>query len=191
MGPFTPLFSFGVPVAVMCCKIFPQKNMCCLGSLSPFKKSAMSEIYLLSGSSSSFVFFLLILSTLSLLLRLWGWERWLFDSTFLLWTDYDDRCFAGCFSVTFSGTTLAQEALLRLRLHGVASPGGFGFVFLFLVFPCSWVFRHKRRFCSVFVSAFPCLVFSPSGWVGVCLVFRPFLLPFPPPPAVSCALHLL
>ena len=127
MGPFTPLFSFGVPVAVMCCKVFPQKNMCCLGSLSPFKKSAMSEIYLLSGSSSSFVCFLLILSALSLLLSLWGWEHWLFDSTFLLWTDYDDRCFAGCFS--FSGTTLAQEALLRLRLHGVASPGVFGFFF--------------------------------------------------------------
>ena len=60
MGPFTPLFSSGVPVAVMCCKDFPQKNLCCAVSLLPFKKSAMSEIYLLSGSSSSLVFFLSI-----------------------------------------------------------------------------------------------------------------------------------
>ena len=174
----------------MCCKVLPQKNMCCLVSLSPFKKSAMSEIYLLSGFFSSFVFFFLLFSALSFLLLLWGWERWLFDSTFLLWTDSDDRCFAGCLSFSFSGTTRAPDDHLPHLLHGVASPGGFVFFFFFSrCFRVLLFSRPKRRFCSFLVSAFPCLVFSPSGGLGCvwCFVLFP---PSPAPPPLACLLRL-
>ena len=139
MGPFTPLFSSGVPAAVMCCKDFPQKNLCCMVSLLPFKKSAMSEIYLLSGSSSSLVFFLLFLSALSLLLCLWGWERWLVDSTFLLWTDYDDCCLLAVFVFLFQGRL--EHNTITFRICFVAwlppafsvSPSSFGAFRVFVV----------------------------------------------------------
>ena len=133
-APSPLCFLSGVLVAVMCCKVLPQKNLCCKVLLSPFKKSALSETCSFGGLlfrlplSVSFCFFVLS----CFLLR--GWERWLFDLTFLLWTDFDDCCLLAVFVFLVSGTTLAQDAHLPHWLRGVAPPAILG-RFLF------WCFR--------------------------------------------------
>ena len=83
--------------------------------------------------------------------------------------------------------TRAPDGHLPHLLRGVAPRWFPGFLFLVSVFPGPFGFRPKRRFCSCFLSAFPCLVFSLSGWVGACLAFLLFP-PFPPP--FACLLHL-
>ena len=51
-GPLHPfVFLSGVSAAVMCCRDLPQKNLCCVVLVSPFKKSA------LFGTCSFFFFF--------------------------------------------------------------------------------------------------------------------------------------
>ena len=183
MGPFTPLFSSGVPVAVMCCKVSSPEEYVLFGFTV-----ALQEIgYVCNIFAFGVLFFFLLPSALSFLLRLWGWERWLFDPTFLLWTDFDDCCLLAVFPFSFTGMTLAQEALLRHRLQGVASPGvfgrfpGFGF-FGSVCVPAS------TAFLFVFLSALPCLVFSSLGWVGACLAFLLFLPPPPPLPPFCLSL---
>ena len=188
MGPFTPLFSSGVPVAVMCCKVFPQKNLCCMVSLWPFKKSALVGTIFAFGV---LLFFRLLLATsfgLFFLLLLWGWERWLSDSTFLLWTDSDDCCFAGCLSFFFR-----DDSSSRRSPSTSASRRGFPRRFrVFLFFRCFRVLWSSglngvsvRFLCRPFrVWCFPLGV----GWgvLGV-FFFSPLPPPPPPPPCVSLA----
>ena len=190
-APSPLCFLTGVIVAVLCCKVLPQKNLCCLVSLLPFKKSAMFKIYIcfrgpLLLPSSSFCFFLLFLSCFVCGGGSAGCSTRRFCCGLTSMT-----AVAGCFCFRVSGTTRAQDDHLPHLLRDVASPVFFG---PFFVFWCSgsFLFLPKWRFCSCFVG-FSVLGVSPPGWGGVCLAFPPFPPPSPLPPllAVSCVLHLL
>ena len=52
-APSPLCFLPGVLVAVMCCRVLPQKNPCCLVILSPFKKSALYTFVLFWGQGFS------------------------------------------------------------------------------------------------------------------------------------------
>ena len=59
-GPLHPfVFLSGVSAAVMCCRDLPQKTLCCVVLVSPFKKSALF--------GTCFVFFLFCVSSSSLI----------------------------------------------------------------------------------------------------------------------------
>ena len=147
----------------------------------------MSEIYLLLGSSSSFVFFFLFLSVLSFLLRLWGWERWLFDSTFWLWTDLDDCCLLAAFVFLFQGRLELQTITFRICFAEWFPPVFFGRFFCFRCFRvlfCSCLNGVSVRvFCRPFRAW--CFPFG-VGWGVLGVSF--FSPPFPPP--LACLLLL-
>ena len=115
-----------------------------------------------------------------------GWERWLFDSTFLLWTDYDDCCLLAVFVFVFQGRL--EHKTITFRICFVAwLPPCFSGVLLCFGVPA------RSCFCLNGVSVRVCVGFSvlgvsPPGWGGVCLAFPPFLPPSPPPPC--CLLRL-
>ena len=187
-APSPLCFLTGVLVAVLCCKVLPQKNLCCLVFLLPFKKSAMFDIYIcfrgpLHLPSSSFCFFLLFLSCFVCGGGSAGCSTRRFCCGLTSTT-----AVAGCFCFRVSGTTRAQDDHLPHLLRGVVPPVFFG---RFFVFWCSgsFLFLPKWRFCSCFCRLFRAWCFpSGVGW-GV-LGVSSFSPPFPPPPPPCCLLRL-